>query len=305
MTTTPPPTNPVEQPWTTRRLLEWMSGAFRDRGVDSPRLSAEILVAHVLSCDRLRLYMDPERPASAEERDTLRSLVKRALSHEPIQYLTGEAWFFGLPMKSDRRALIPRPCTETIVEHVLQHARRAKTDPSAGRVRTVADVCTGSGCIAVALAKHLKDARVTACDISAEALALAAENAARHGVTDRVEFREGDLLSPLAGDGGAYDVIVSNPPYIPDDEWGSVAPNVKQHEPHGALRGGPDGLTFVRRLVVEAPAFLRAQGWLVVELAASHAPAALGLAASSPALEAASLLQDHEGLPRVLTARRR
>ena len=344
MTTSPPQTAPAQQdPWTTRRLLQWMSQTFEQRDLDSPRLSAEILLSHVLECERLRLYMEQDRPASPAERDTLRDLVKRALNHEPIQYLTGEARFFGLDFKADRRALIPRPSTETIIEHVLQAERRANTPPEPDPVPEpisdeepdqpdaddtersdetpsqperaperpkapppapirIADICTGSGCIAVALAKNLPHATITATDISPDALALAQENADRHDVADQIDFREGDLLEPLtqsqAGE-PLFDWILANPPYIPDHEWDAVEPNVKDHEPHLALRASPDGLTFVRTLIEHARPLLTPGGSLMIELAACTAAQAADHARSHGWTNPV-ILKDHEDYDRVL-----
>jgi len=295
-------------PWTTRRLLQWMNDAFTKHGMDSPRLFGELLMAHVLGCDRLRLYMDADREATQIERQTLRDLVGRALKHEPVQYLVGEAWFFGLPFHVDRRVLIPRPSTETIIEQVLQHTR---AEPGFGG-RTgegvcFADVCTGSGCIAVSLLKNLPEARALASDISADALEIAKKNAERHGVADRLEMLRGNLLEPLvdhpAGHGLHY--VVANPPYIPDSEWEAVAPNVKEHEPHGALRAGEGGMEFVRPLIEGAAARLRERGVLMVEIAAATAPAVLDLANSQEELEGARIEKDFEGLPRVLVARKK
>jgi len=285
-----------------------MTGAFSSKGLDSPRLSAEMLIAHVLGCDRLRLYTDPDRPATDRERATLRDLTQRALGHEPVQYLTGEAWFFSMRFKADRRALIPRPCTELIVEHVLQHARL--TPPAAGDGLAIADVCTGGGCIAVALAKHLKSARVIATDTSEAALTLAKENAALHAVSERVDFMRGDLLTPLLDHpvGSRLNYLVSNPPYIPDHEWENpamVGRNVKGHEPDEALRAGPDALRLVRPLIEEGPHRLLPGGVLMVELASCSAGEALALAEANPLLESPRILKDHEGLERVLLARRR
>ncbi|MDX9912158.1 MAG: peptide chain release factor N(5)-glutamine methyltransferase [Phycisphaerales bacterium] len=295
-----------EARWTTRSLLAWMIDAFTRQSLDAPRLFAELLLAHVIGCDRLRLYMDPDRPASPLERDALRALVARALKHEPVQYLVGEAWFFSLPFKIDRRVLIPRPATETIAEHVLQHAR------AAGRTREpmlIADVCTGSGAIAIALAKHLPETRVVATDVSADALELAQENVARHNLGTRVELLQGDLLAPLeshpvAGRAGALHYLVSNPPYIPDDEWDAVAPNVREHEPELALRAPPDGLTLIRPLIDRAPFFLRPGGQLLIECAASRAGLAAEIARANPSLTNVRALDDFEGLPRVLLADR-
>jgi release factor glutamine methyltransferase len=301
---------PPTDPWTTRRLLAWMTEAFTKKGLDSPRLSAELLISHVVGCDRLRLYMDADRPASPLERDTLRDLVARALKNEPVQYLVGEAWFFGLPFKVDRRVLIPRPSTETIIEEVLRHAR---AEPGfggkTGEGVRFADVCTGSGCIAVSLLKQMPKAFAVASDISDAAVELARTSAQRHSVSERVEFLVGDLLAPIrehpGGAGRDLHYLVSNPPYIPDHEWDAVEPNVKDYEPHSALRGGPDGLQFVRPLIDEGPAQLRPGGLLLIEIAAATAEAVLALANASPMLAHARIAKDFEGLPRVLVAARR
>lgn len=290
----------AEAAWTTRRLLDWMNTAFRGAGLDSPRLSAEILVSAVLGCDRLRLYMDPDRPASPDERDRLRDLTRRALAHEPIQYLVGRWSFFGLQIACDARALIPRPSTETIPEHALQHARR----PDAAPFRRIADIGTGTGCLAIALARHLPNAAVIATDLSVDALSLAAENIEAHGLTGRVELRHGHLLGPLRDD-GPFDLIVSNPPYIPDHEWPDVPPNVKDHEPHLALRGGHDGLDLIRGLIKDAPPLLAAGAWIMIEAAASNAHDAAALMIADGRYDAHDVLDDVDGLPRVAIARRR
>lgn len=302
---------PRQDAWTTRRLLAWMGEAFTKQGLDSPRLMAEMLVSHVVGCDRLKLYLDPDRPASPLERQTLRDLVARALRHEPVQYLVGEAWFFGMPFEVDRRVLIPRPATETIVEHVLQHARATHGEGHDGTGLLLADVATGSGCIAVALLKRLPHARVVATDISPDALEVAARNAVRHNVRDRLDLLQGDLLSPLFDHPAtrgepSLDYLVSNPPYIPDDEWpDKVGQNVRDHEPHLALRGGPDGLDFARPLLTEGPRLLKPGGLVLVEVADARAGEALAIAGANPKLEGARILDDFEGLARVVVASRR
>jgi release factor glutamine methyltransferase len=297
--------------WTTRRLLVWMGQAFTKAGLDSPRLMAEMLVAHVIGCERLSLYMDQDRPASPLEREALRDLTARALKHEPVQYLVGEAWFFGLPFHVDRRVLIPRPATETIVEHVLQHVRATHGVASRGEGLVLADVCTGSGCIAVALLKRLPGARAYATDIAADALEVARRNAHRHGVSDRVELLRGDLLAPLLEHPGSraeasLDYLLANPPYIPDDEWpDKVARNVREHEPEQALRGGPDGLGLVRPILAGGLALVKPGGLALIEVADSRAADALALARAHELVSEASVLDDHEGLPRVVVAQRR
>lgn len=285
-----------------------MSTAFAEKGLDSPRLCAEMLVAHVLGCDRLRLYTDTDRPASPLERESLRGLVARALRHEPIQYLVGEAWFFGLPLHVDRRVLVPRPCTETIVEQVIQHVRgRPGFGGPTGEAALIADVCTGSGCIAVALARHLPHCRVIATDISPEALEVAAKNAERHGVADRIDLRAGNLLEPVlthpaAGQKQALSYLCSNPPYIPDAQWDSVPRNVREHEPEQALRGGPDGLRLVGPIIAGAAPLLRPGGLLLVEIASVTRDAVLEMCRATGALEKAAVLNDLEGKPRTLVA---
>lgn len=288
-----------------------MNEAFTHNGLDSPRLMAEMILSHVLGCQRLRLYMEPDRPATELERSNLRDLVSRALKHEPVQYLVGEAWFFGLPFNVDKRVLIPRPATQTIVEYVLQHARNtAGFGGASGDGVLLGDICTGSGCIAVSLLYSMKSARALATDISADALEVARLNAIRHGVIDRIELLEGDLTAPLlahpaAGAHESLHYIVSNPPYIPDDEWETVAPNVKDHEPHGALRGGVDGLDFLRRLLETAPPLLKVGGLLLIEIAESRFKPAEELASAHPLLESVRVLSDLENKPRVVVATRK
>ncbi len=285
----------MPETWTTHRLLQWTTQHFERKGVDSPRVSAEMLLAHVLGCKRLALYMDAQRPASELERAAFRELVERAVNHEPVDYLVGQTPFFSMLFAVDRSVLVPRPSTETLVEHVIQHAKRT---PGFGSP-TVIDLGTGSGCIAVCIAKHLPGSRVIATDLSSEALAVARRNAERHGVADRIDFRAGDLFAPLADIRAHY--LLSNPPYIPDDEWSGVAPNVKDHEPTAALRGGVDGLDVIRPLIAGASAVLASPGHLVVEVAAVHKPAVLRMAADA-GFTNAHLLADHEALPRVLVA---
>lgn len=288
-----------------------MGDAFTKKGLDSPRLMAEMLMSHVIGCERLRLYMDPDRPATPLERQSLRDLVGRALKHEPVQYLVGEAWFFGLQFHVDKRVLIPRPATETVVQEVLQHHRsRHGASGTAGEGVLFADICTGSGCIAITLLKNLPGARGVATDICAEALAVAQRNTARHGVADRLDLLHGDLLAPLAEHAvargeGSLDYLVSNPPYIPDDEWpDKVGINVREHEPHKALRGGPDGLDFVKRLLADGPRLLKPSGLILIEVADSRAAQAADLARAAPGLQNVRILNDVEGLPRVVVAER-
>ncbi|MEM9884045.1 MAG: peptide chain release factor N(5)-glutamine methyltransferase [Planctomycetota bacterium] len=285
--------------WTTRRLLHWTTGHFERAGVDSPRVAAEMLLGFVLGVERLRLYMEPDRPASAAERERFRGLVQRAAGQEPVDYLVGHAPFFGLQLAVSPAVLIPRPSTEAIVERVLQDER--------GRDRRdglrVVDIGTGSGAIAVTLAKHLPDVSVVATDVSDEALAVAKANAETIGVSERIDFRGGDLYQPVAGE--RFDWVLSNPPYISDAEWADVLPNVAEHEPVGALRAGADGLDVLRPLIAGAGGRLLPKGRVLFEHSFSQGEATRSLAAATGGaggLRDVETLKDHEGLDRVLLA---
>lgn len=255
----------------------------------------------MLGCERLRLYTDPDRPAAADELARLRSLVERAGRHEPIQYLLGEAWFFGRAFEVTPATLIPRPSTETIVEEALQHFRSQRR---LNDRLTIIDIGTGSGILATTLAAALPEAVVLATDISPAALEAAQRNAARHGVTGRIEFATGSLFEPLAHREPPVraDLLVSNPPYISDAEWEEVARNVRDYEPTAALRAGADGLDLLRPLIAGAHEWVRAGGRVLLEFAASQAAAVEALAAGNAALTGVRILKDHESLPRVLAA---
>lgn len=289
------------RPWTTRRLLRWMIDYFTERGIDSPRLVAEMLLAHVIGCERMRLYMEVDRPASPMERAALRDLVARAGKHEPAQYLVGHGWFFGKAFEVDRSTLIPRPSTETLIEEVLQWHRLSGCRDDAQMV----DLGTGSGCIAVTLAIQLPRAGFLATDLVHEALECAGRNAATHGVADRIRFRVGETFMPLEKEppGTRFDAILANPPYISDAEWAAVAPNVRDYEPATALRGGTDGMSVVGPILDGAARWLRPGGLLAVEIAHSQRERALEWAEATGMLEDIRVVKDHEDFWRVLVAR--
>jgi release factor glutamine methyltransferase len=300
--------------WTTRQLLSWMTDHFKKRDIDSPRLCAEMLLSQVIGCERLRLYMEVDRPASPAERDRLRELVQRVGKSEPIQYVLGEAWFFGLRFRVTPDTLVPRPSTETLVEHILQQARETTEPPDEGVENTtpnrddllIADVGVGSGAISIALAKQMKSCTIVASDICENALAVARENAREHKVEDRIEFLTGSLLEPFAAHQscGLFDFLVSNPPYISDREWEDVEANVQDYEPVTALRAGADGLDYLRPLIQQAHEILRPGGEIVFEIAASQGAAVMDLAGHNESLADARILKDLEGYDRVLVARK-
>jgi release factor glutamine methyltransferase len=237
------------------------------RGVDSPRLQTELLLAHVLQLPRMKLYLNFERQLTEPELDALRKLVQRRGQREPLQHLVGSASFCGLEMAVNRHVLIPRPETELLAEAGWQFLSTLDTQPS-----TALDFGTGSGCIAIALAAKCLTTRVVALDLSDEALNIAKQNAAKNGLTDRIEFRHGDGFAALQP-GERFDLIVSNPPYIASTEIETLQPEVRDHDPRGALDGGTDGLDFYRRLATEARTFLKPHGKLMLEFGEGQADA--------------------------------
>jgi release factor glutamine methyltransferase len=293
----------VIESWTIRKLLEWTSGFFSRKEVDSPRLSAELLLAHVLAVPRIKLYTDYERPLGEKELATFRDLVKRAGEQEPIAYLTGKSYFFNLELAVGPGVLIPRPDTETLVENVLQLIRNT---PGMDSPR-VLDLCTGSGCIACAIASRVKTASVTAIDLSETAVAIAQKNAEQLKVADRVVVLQGDLYAPLTDtvDAQPFHLIVSNPPYIPSGQIESLDRNVRDYEPHLALDGGPDGLVIHRRILEQAAYRLLPGGHIFMEIAFDQGHCAMELMSAQPDLQNARLLKDYGGKDRVVTATRK
>lgn len=237
------------------------------KGVESPRLNAELLLAHQLQLPRMKLYLNFERPLSAAETDGLRELIKRRATREPLQHIIGATSFCGCEIKVSRHALVPRSETELLAEQGWQFLSTLNPQPS-----TVLDFGTGTGCIAIALAVKCPAAKITALDVSADALALARQNAAQNNVAERLEFLQGDGLAALAG-GSPFDLIISNPPYIAAAEIETLSPEVRDFDPRLALDGGADGLDFYRRLAREAGSLLKPNGKLMLEFGDGQAPA--------------------------------
>lgn len=286
---------PVNEPWTIARVSAWVAKDLSARGFPSPRLEAELLVAHALKLRRLDLYLRHDQPLRDAELADVRGLVARRRRHEPLAYLTGERDFYGRSFVVDRRVLIPRPETEHVVDAVIDFVRARGA--AEGRML---DLCTGSGCIAVTCALELKSLTVDAVDLSPDALAVARANVAKHAVGERVTLHQGDLYAPLPA--ARYDVIASNPPYIPRGEIADLMPDVAQHEPHLALDGGEDGFSVLRPLLEGALDRLVPQGLLVVELGHDQGERAVALAARCGLVEP-HMVKDLAGIPRVLVAR--
>ncbi len=257
----------MSESWTTLKLIQWTSAYFEKAGIPNPRLDAELLLAHVLRCKRIDLYTRHEALLREKHLADFKELIRRRTQREPLQYIIGETEFYGLRLKVTPAVLIPRPETELLVEEAL------KTSPPSpllskerGERGEVLEIGTGSGCIAIALAKHLPEAKVVATDISKEALEIAAENAKRHEVS--IEWIAADIApwKRFTAEGRSFDLIVSNPPYIATGEFPNLQPEVRDFEPRKALDGGPEGLKFIRQILAEAPPFLKPGGWLLMEI---------------------------------------
>lgn len=281
-------------------LLREAAGTLRAAGVKTPRLDAECLLAAALGCDRAALYGRREG-VPPEAASGFATLLGRRAAAEPVAYLTGIREFWSLPLKVTPAVLIPRPETETLVEAILDCLAESASCPL-----TVADVGTGCGAIAIALAVELREARVFAVDVSPEALAVAAENARRFGVDRRITFLQGNWTAPLfaAGLAGRLHALVANPPYIPTAELGALDPEIVRFEPRLALDGGPDGLACHRELAASAPRLLRPGGWLALEVGAGQGEAVGALLAAVPGLAVHPVVRDLARRDRVCLARR-
>lgn len=289
-----------DQPWTVLRLLEWTSQFFRQRGSDSPRLDAEVLLAHVRCCDRIQLYTAFGDVPDEGQRAAFRELVRRRGEGTPVAYLVGYREFYSLRFRVDEHVLIPRPETEHLVIEALDAAKKL---PISGRPIRVADVGTGSGAIAVAISIHLPNGEVIATDISPEALAVAKGNVEEHGVSDSVRLLESNLLDAVEP-GYRFDILCSNPPYVSESEYAALDPGVRDYEPRGALVAGPTGTEVIEQLLALAPERLESRGYLIVELSPMIAERSLQLAKSNPELTESRLVKDLDGHHRILVARR-
>ncbi|HYV84629.1 MAG TPA: peptide chain release factor N(5)-glutamine methyltransferase [Patescibacteria group bacterium] len=284
---------------TAGALVREAAALLRAHGVAEPVRDAERLLGHVLGLDRAALHGDPARPISGTQDEQFRSLARRRAAREPLQHLTGEQEFWSLSFRVTPDVLVPRPESEHLIEALLRLGLRP--DPS------LLDVGTGSGCLAIAAAREIPGALVVATDIEAAALDVARGNALRHGVSDRVTFLRGDLFAPLSGrrQERGFDVILCNPPYIPEAEMAGLEPEVRDHEPRRALTPGPDGLAVHRRLAAAALDWLRPGGTLLVEIGAGQDEAARTLYPAGGGLDLTAIEPDLAGIPRVIVARAR
>jgi len=277
--------------WTVRRVLEWATADFRGRELDSPRLDAELLLASALKCTRLDLYTGMDRPLEPSELAAYRKAIARRRQREPVAHIVGEKEFWSLAFEVTPDVLVPRPDTETLVDAALH----------AGPGARLHDLCTGSGCAAIAIASERPELVVDAVDVSPAAVAVARRNAARHGLESRVTVHGGDLYAPLP-EGARYSMIVSNPPYVPDAEIDGLAAEVRR-EPRLALAGGADGLDVVRRILAGAPRFLAPGGAVLLEIDPRQAAAVSQKIGSEALGVCGEVVRDLAGQERVVVFR--
>lgn len=290
-------TSTTTEPWNVDRLLKWTRSHFQSKGLDEPRLKAELLLAHALGWRKIDLYARFDHIPAEQPLGKYRELVKSAARAEPIAYLIGRKEFYSFEFEVTPDVLIPRPETELVVEEAISWVKsHALSNPS------ICDVGTGSGCIAVTLAKRLTGATVAATDISPAALAVAKRNADKHGVGSSISFIEADLLN-LATDvvpAGGFDLIVSNPPYVAKGSPETLAEDVRKYEPAAALYGGMDGLEYYRRIAAEIRFTLREKGGLIVEIGSGQADVVKTILTTNTGLSHRTTRRDAAGIERVL-----
>jgi release factor glutamine methyltransferase len=282
---------------TVRDILNESTKALEAADIPSARLDAEVLLSFCLGCDRLEFYKNPVMTISETQLNAFRNLIARRLQWEPVAYITGRKEFWSFTLEVNSSVLIPRPDTEIIVEEALNIYRNFTSLP----VR-ILDIGTGSGAIALALAREITGAKVVATDISIAALNLAQKNAATLGLKEKIDFRQGNLFEPVDG---LFDIIVSNPPYIAAKEYEELPVSVKAFEPREALFAGESGLGFYEKLIYQAAGFLQKNGWLLLEIGAKQEAGIRRIMEASGCYDSIEMRRDYAGLPRVIKARRK
>jgi len=280
--------------------LNWMTEYYTEKGIDSPRLSAELLLSHVLTMERIELYTQFDKTVTKDQLDILHDLVKRAGQHEPVCYLTGITEFYSIKLEVCPDCMIPRPETELLVERAIEFLR-SRTGP-----QFVCDLCTGCGCIAVAIAKNFPNAKIIATDICDAALSIAAKNIEKHKLKDRIKLLCGDLFEPVVPqlDVEKFDLILSNPPYVSASEFEKLDKSVKDYEPRLALFAGVDGLDVYRRIIDKADKFLKPNGALILEIGYAQGPAIKKLLEQTGVFAEIKIEKDFNDNDRIVTALR-
>ena len=288
------------KPWSVRELLKITAAYLQEKAIDSPRLAAEVLLAYQLGINRVTLYLNFDQPLTENEVSGYRSLIKRRVRREPLQYITGVQEFWSLDFKVDPRVLIPRPETELLIESAIEPLKNLPAREN--RLPKILDLGTGCGAIAISLAKQVEKAEIWAIDISAEALQVAQLNAEKHGVSERISFMQGDLWEPLTNQGVVFDIVLSNPPYIPSEDYNSLSPEIRNYEPRLALDGHEGGMRYIKRILSEAPAFIISGGWIMLEMGPAQTEKALELVEKTKEYGKKSRIKDYSHRYRVVMA---
>ncbi len=290
--------NPAVETWTINKLLNWVTQYLTDKGIESPRLSAELLLSYVLGLKRIELYTHHDTQVAKTDLDKLHVLVKRAGQNEPIAYLVGKTEFYSMEMGVSQDCLIPRPETELLVQRAIEFLRM--------RVGTqlICDLCTGCGCIAAAIAKNFPHVHIIATDISDSALSIAARNIEKYQLQERIELLSGDLFEPIIPqlDTGKFDLIVCNPPYVSAIEYEKLDKNVKDYEPRLALFAGEDGLDIYNRIIEKVDKFLKPNAALMLEIGYAQGPAVIGLLEQTGIFTEIKIEKDYHNNDRIVTA---
>ncbi len=292
-----------QKKWSIKELLDVTTDYLNRKDIDNPRLCAEVLLAHQLNTSRVKLYLDFDQPVGEGDISSYRALIKRRLNREPLQHITGTQEFWSLGFIVGPQVLIPRPETEILVEQVVR-ASRDENGREKSHLR-ILDLGTGSGVIAVSLARELKGATLWASDISEKALELAKKNSIRHGVDDRIHFLQGDLFQPFAEQRIRFHVIVCNPPYIASEDFDSLPPEVRDHEPRTALDGREGGLFFIEKIIHEGPGYLKPGGRLFIEMDPGQVSRAMGMMEASGLYAERDCIKDYSHKNRIVEARTR
>ena len=287
--------------WTIGKLLDWTKEYLTKHGAESPRLDAEVLLAHARNCQRIELYTAFDELASDELRNNFRALVKQRSEGTPVAYLVESREFYSLPFVVSPAVLIPRPETELLVVRLLDLAKERKVTSAEDVKLNIVDVGTGSGVIAICAAIYLPSARVVAIDSSQAALEVAKVNAERHNVLDRIEFKHGNLLE---GVNEQFDFVVSNPPYVSDAEYAELDKQVRDYEPKEALVGGPKGTELIEKLIVQSESVLASNGWLLMEISPMIADSVKQAVGCSSTFDEARIVSDLAKLPRIVETQR-
>ena len=282
--------------WTIGRILKWTENFFREKGIESPRLDAEVLLAYLLQKERIYLYVHFDEPLERAELARFHEMVKKRVQRVPVAYILGEKEFMGLTFKVTSDTLVPRPDTEVLVQAAIERLK------ALGRPAKFADIGTGTGAICLSVLHYTEDTTAATVDISPTARAVAEENAVALGLTERVTFYTGDLLEPLKEQ--KFAAILSNPPYIPDGDVAGLQAEVRLSEPHTALAGGADGLDFYRRLCSEGPELLENGGFMTFEVGVGQAHAVEALAKENELIARTEIIKDLAGIERVVVAYR-